>query len=101
VMEKCTYCVQRIKKGKGVAAAENRPLNDGEIVPACAQACPTKAITFGDLNDPNSKVARMQNKDRSYSMLGELNLKPRTKYLARLKNPADGADKSGNGEGHH
>ncbi|HNQ24331.1 MAG TPA: TAT-variant-translocated molybdopterin oxidoreductase [Phycisphaerae bacterium] len=88
VMEKCTFCVQRISAVKIAAGNDRRPIRDGEVVPACAQACPTSAIHFGDLNDPTSRVARLQAHDRGYVLLAELNIKPRTKYLARLTNPA-------------
>lgn len=87
VMEKCTYCVQRIQKAKIKAKNERRPLRDGEIVPACAQACPTEAIVFGDLNDPESRVSRARGDRRSYDLLAYLNIKPRTSYLARIRNP--------------
>jgi molybdopterin-containing oxidoreductase family iron-sulfur binding subunit len=87
VMEKCTYCVQRIEGAKIKAKNERRPLQDGEIVPACAQVCPAQAITFGDLNDPHSKVTALQADHRSYMTLAELNVKPRTAYLARIRNP--------------
>jgi molybdopterin-containing oxidoreductase family iron-sulfur binding subunit len=90
VMEKCTYCVQRIKAVTIPAKNDRRPVKDGEIVPACAQTCPTQAITFGDLNDPESRVRKAQDHDRSYAMLAELNVKPRTQYLAKVWNPADG-----------
>ena len=87
VMEKCTYCVQRIQNAKIVAKNERRPLVDGEIKTACQQACPTQAITFGDLADRTSAVARLAASDRAYGMLAELNVKPRTSYLARIRNP--------------
>ncbi len=88
VIEKCSFCVQRITAVKIEAKNEGRAITDGEIVPACAQACPTRAIEFGDLNDPDSRVARAQAEDRAYAMLGELNVKPRNLYLAKLRNPA-------------
>jgi len=87
VMEKCTYCVQRIQSGKITAGNERRPVRDGDIVPACAQTCPTEAIVFGDLNDAESEVAKMRADKRSYDLLAFLNIKPRTSYMARIKNP--------------
>jgi molybdopterin-containing oxidoreductase family iron-sulfur binding subunit len=87
VMEKCTFCVQRISAAKIPAQNEKRPIRDGEIVPACAQSCPTEAITFGDLADPNSRVAKLHEHDRAYAMLAELNVKPRNRFLAKLTNP--------------
>ncbi|MGD8453877.1 MAG: TAT-variant-translocated molybdopterin oxidoreductase [Phycisphaerae bacterium] len=90
VMEKCTYCVQRIAAVRIAAKNEGRPVADGEIVPACAQVCPAGAVVFGDLNDPKSRVALLHERDRAYAMLEELNIKPRTRYLAKLRNPAAG-----------
>ena len=88
VMEKCNYCVQRIQEKKISAKAENhRPLKDGEIVTACQQVCPAEAITFGDINNPESRVTALRKLDRDYAVLGELAVKPRTTYLAKLRNP--------------
>ena len=87
VMEKCTYCVQRIQNVKIQAKNDGRPIADGEIQSACMQTCPTKAIRFGDLNDEASGVGRLHGDHRAYSLLAELNIKPRTAYLARLTNP--------------
>ncbi len=87
VMEKCTYCVQRIQSGKIQAELEDRKLRDGEVVTACQAVCPTEAIVFGDINDPNSRVSKLKADERNYSLLGELNTIPRTTYLTHLKNP--------------
>jgi molybdopterin-containing oxidoreductase family iron-sulfur binding subunit len=87
VMEKCSYCVQRISAAKIEADKENRPVRDGEIVTACQQACPASAITFGNLNDKGSKVAKLQADERSYQVLADLNTRPRTKYVAAVLNP--------------
>jgi molybdopterin-containing oxidoreductase family iron-sulfur binding subunit len=87
VMEKCTYCVQRINAARIDAEREGRPVRDGEIVTACQQACPTGAILFGDLNDPSSRVRRFKADPRSFHVLGDLNTRPRTSHFARIVNP--------------
>ena len=86
VMEKCTYCIQRIEVAKIAADKENRPVRDGEIVTACQQACPASAITFGNINDKQSKVAQLQADERSYQVLADVNTRPRTKYVAAVLN---------------
>ena len=87
VMEKCTYCVQRIQAAKIESEKQDRKLRDGEIVTACQQACPTEAIVFGNLNDPSSRVSRLKARERNYGLLEDLNTRPRTTYLARVRNP--------------
>jgi Fe-S-cluster-containing dehydrogenase component len=87
VMEKCTFCVQRISHARIDAKVEGRSIRDGEVTTACQAACPAQAIMFGDINDTASRIARMKADPRDYSLLAELNTKPRTSYLAKLKNP--------------
>ncbi len=90
VMEKCTYCTQRIQEAKMVARREGKDHNnlpDGAVTPACAQTCPSEAIVFGNINDQNSRVAKLKNADRNYTMLDVLNARPRTSYLSMLRNP--------------
>ena len=94
VMEKCTYCVQRISNVRIDAEKQNRPIRDGEIVTACESACPSEAIAFGNINDPNSKVAKLKAQQRNYTVLGELNARPRTTYLAAVRNPNAELDKA-------
>jgi len=87
VMEKCTFCVQRIERTKIAAKNGGRPIEDGEIRTACQVACPTQAIAFGDLNDPKSQAKQLHDNPRSYRMLEELHIKPRTAHLASVRNP--------------
>ncbi|MCA1608480.1 MAG: 4Fe-4S dicluster domain-containing protein [Acidobacteria bacterium] len=86
VMEKCTYCTQRISAARIESEKEGRPIADGEIVTACQAVCPTDAIIFGDINDQSSAIFRAKQDRRNYSLLNELNTQPRTTYLAELKN---------------
>ena len=83
VMEKCTFCIQRIKRGKQDAAQEGRPVADGDIKPACAQSCAAEAMVFGDLNDPESKVSRLAKSGRATRLLEDLGTKPKIFYLQK------------------
>jgi len=87
VMEKCTYCVQRISQARIAAKLDDRQIRDGEILTACQAACPTNAIVFGNINDPGSQVSRLKSSPRNYTLLAELNNRPRTSYLALVRNP--------------
>jgi molybdopterin-containing oxidoreductase family iron-sulfur binding subunit len=87
VMEKCTYCVQRINHARVAAKLDDREIRDGEVMTACQSACPTEAIVFGNINDPNSRVAKLKASTLNYGLLEELNTKPRTSYLAVVRNP--------------
>jgi Fe-S-cluster-containing dehydrogenase component len=86
VMEKCTYCLQRIMRARIETERQGRRIEDGEVVTACQAACPTRAIVFGDLNDPQSAVAARRRSPRDYALLAELNTRPRTRYLAKVIN---------------
>jgi molybdopterin-containing oxidoreductase family iron-sulfur binding subunit len=88
VMEKCTYCVQRIESARITAQKEMRDIRDGDIITACQAACPADAIVFGDINDPASRVARLKALPRNYGLLADLNTRPRTTYLGKVTNPA-------------
>ena len=88
VMEKCSYCIQRIRKANVEANSENRTIEEGDVQTACQQACPAQAITFGDLTNPDSEINRVRSSSRRYEMLAPLLVKPRTSYLARINNPA-------------
>jgi molybdopterin-containing oxidoreductase family iron-sulfur binding subunit len=89
VMEKCTFCNQRILGGEIKAKAENRELQDGEVKPACVQSCPTTAMVFGDLNDPNSQVSRMSRSVRATTLLAEVGTQPKVTYLERESSHGD------------
>ncbi|WP_257455210.1 TAT-variant-translocated molybdopterin oxidoreductase [Archangium lipolyticum] len=91
VMEKCSLCVQRIQEGKASAKREGREVRDGEIRTACQQSCPARAIHFGDLNDPNSDVAKLAKSGRAYRLLEELNIGPAVTYLTKVRNTGDGS----------
>ncbi len=84
-MEKCTFCTQRIRSAELVAEAEGRGVRDGEVVPACAETCPTRAIVFGDLDDEASRVSSLRKDGRGYRVLGEANTDPAITYLARVR----------------
>jgi molybdopterin-containing oxidoreductase family iron-sulfur binding subunit len=97
IMEKCTYCVQRISAARIEAKKEERPIREGEVVTACQAVCPTQVIVFGNIADPDSAVSQSKRSPRNYSLLGELNTWPRTTYLAEISDDepsSDGGEKS-------
>jgi molybdopterin-containing oxidoreductase family iron-sulfur binding subunit len=95
VMEKCTFCVQRIAAARIQADLENRPIRDGELKTACQAACPTQAFTFGNIRDPDAEVSRRKASPLSYAMLGELNTRPRVTYEGRIRNVSGGIGEAG------
>ena len=101
VMEKCTYCVQRINRGRIAAEEADRPVQDGDIQTACQQACPADAIVFGNINDKGARVTALKAEHRNYSLLGELNTRPRTTYLAAIRNPNPELEPAGEKKGTH
>ena len=104
VMEKCTFCVQRVNEAKFKASNENTLVKDGDVRTACQQACPAQAIVFGDLNDPDSRIAKLRSSGRAFHVLEELNVKPNVTYLAKVRNPHSDmkteSDEHGGGGGH-
>jgi molybdopterin-containing oxidoreductase family iron-sulfur binding subunit len=87
VMEKCSYCIQRISEHRIDAERADKKIEDGSLQTACQQSCPANAIIFGNINDPNSRVAKLKAQDRNYAVLADLNTRPRTTYLAEVRNP--------------
>jgi len=87
VVEKCSYCVQRIQGAKISARRDGRTMKDGEVVSACQQACPSQAISFGDINDPDSRVSKKRKIDRAYALLADVGTHPRTRFLGKIRNP--------------
>jgi molybdopterin-containing oxidoreductase family iron-sulfur binding subunit len=93
LIEKCTFCIQRVNRARRTAAAAGRTVSDGELQPACAQACPSDALVFGNLSDPNSRVVRLRRDPRHYELLGHLGTEPNVIYLKKVDpNAPVGAD---------
>jgi molybdopterin-containing oxidoreductase family iron-sulfur binding subunit len=88
-MEKCTFCIQRIREHQNLARLEDRPIRDGEFTTACAQACPSDAIVFGNAKDPASRVAQGRESARGYHVLEDLNTRPAVTYLAKVLHPTE------------
>jgi molybdopterin-containing oxidoreductase family iron-sulfur binding subunit len=101
VMEKCTYCTQRINEARIEAKKAGRPIAEGDVVTACQQACPSEAIVFGNIADKNSAVAKLRKDPRSYLLLEELQTRPRTSHLAKLRNPNPEIKSAQSEEAHH
>lgn len=100
VMEKCSFCVQRIQYGKLQAKLENRAVKDGDIKTACQQSCPTGALVFGDLKDPNSEISKLFRNERSYAMLEELNIQPSVVYMTKIRNTEEDKTVKAHAEAH-
>lgn len=99
IMEKCSFCLHRVRRGVRVASSENRPLRDGEIKTACQEACPTDALVFGDMKDPNSRVSNMVHDDRQYTLLPQFDINPNVFYLAKVDEDRVAAQSGQEGEG--
>jgi molybdopterin-containing oxidoreductase family iron-sulfur binding subunit len=101
VMEKCTYCYQRVSAARISAENENREIKDGDFQVACQQSCPADAIKFGDINDPNSAVSKAKRRNRDYALLAHLGTAPRTTYLAKIRNQNPKLSSNAHNGSHH